>query len=128
MIRPFPNPDLWSEIPGALPFDICGIEEIAAEKLRCFIQRVQCRDLYDIFRLIEDVGVSLADVRPFFERKAEAKGVDPASFEGRFEDRLDRYRRRWETEMSEHVAGPPLFDDVVRVVCRHLRGAELIGD
>jgi predicted nucleotidyltransferase component of viral defense system len=120
-------PDVWPDLPEAVPFDVYAIEEIAAEKVRCIIQRVQCRDLYDIFRLVQDAGVSLADVRPCFERKAEAKGIDPASFEDRFQDRLDRYKRRWDMEMSEHIADPPRFDDVVRVVRRHLRSATLIG-
>jgi hypothetical protein len=29
--------------------------------------------------------------------------------------------------MSEHIADPPRFDNVVRVVRRHLRSATLIG-
>jgi len=120
-------PDVWPDLPQSVPFDVYAIEEIAAEKVRCIIQRVQCRDLYDIFRLVDDAGVSLTDVRPCFERKAEAKGIDPASFDDRFQDRLDRYRRRWDTEMSEHIADPPRFDDVVRVVRRHLRSALMIG-
>ena len=120
-------PDVWPDLPDAVAFDVYPIEEIAAEKLRCIIQRVQCRDIYDIFRLVEDVGVDFAEVRPLFERKTEAKGIDPASFEERFEDRLDRYKFRWEKEMPEHVADPPRFDDVVRVVRRHLRGTGLIG-
>ena len=57
--------DAWSDLPQPIPFDVYSIEEIAAEKVRCIIQRVQCRDLYDIFRLVEDAGVSLADIRPF---------------------------------------------------------------
>jgi predicted nucleotidyltransferase component of viral defense system len=120
-------PDLWPDLPDAVAFDVYPIEEIAAEKLRCIIQRVQSRDIYDIFRLIEDVDVDFAGVRPLFERKTNAKGIDPASFEERFKDRLDRYKTRWETEMPEHVADPPRFDDVVRVVRRRLRGAGLIG-
>jgi predicted nucleotidyltransferase component of viral defense system len=119
--------DVWSDLPDAIPFDVYPVEEIAAEKVRCIIQRVQCRDLYDIFRLAEDVGVDFSEVRPLFNRKAAAKGIDPTLFEDRFEDRLDRYRTRWDTEMHEHVADPPRFDDVVRVVRRHLRGAHLIG-
>lgn len=118
---------IWSDLPPAVTFDVYPIEEIAAEKLRCIIQRVQCRDLYDIYRLVEDVGVNLAEIRPLFERKAEAKEIDPATLEDRFEDRLDRYKTRWVTEMSEHVSNRPRLEDVVRVVRRQLRGAGLIG-
>ncbi len=118
-------PGLWPDLPDLVPFDVYSLEEIAAEKLRCVIQRVQCRDLYDIFRLVEDTHVSLADVRPLFERKAAAKGVDPGTFAGRLEDRLPRYKVRWVNEMSEHLRDPPRIDDVIRVVRRHLRGAGL---
>jgi uncharacterized protein len=118
--------DVWPDLPPSVPFAVYSIEEIGAEKLRCIIQRVQCRDLYDLFRLTEDAGVSVAEIRPLFERKARSKGLDPNSFRDRFEDRIERYKRRWTDEMGEHLADPPRFDDVVRIVRRHLRGAELL--
>lgn len=119
---------VWSDLPDAVPFTVYSVDEIAAEKLRCVIQRVQCRDLYDIFRLVEDMGVSLIEVRPLFERKATAKGLDPATFAVKFADRLDRYKGRWNREMSDHLAEPPQFDEVVRVVRRHLRTAGLLSN
>jgi predicted nucleotidyltransferase component of viral defense system len=118
--------DVWPDLPDAVPLAVYPIEEIGAEKLRCIIQRVQCRDLYDLFRLTEDVGVSLAEIRPLFERKAQAMRIDPNSFSDRFEDRIERYKRRWNNEMGEHLADPPRFNNVVRIVRRHLRGAELL--
>lgn len=117
--------DIWPDLPDLVPFAVYAIEEIGAEKLRCVIQRVQCRDLYDLFRLTEDAGLSLAEVRPLFERKARAKNLDPGTVAQRFEDRVERYGQRWSTEMSEHLADPTRFDDVVRVVRRHLRAAGL---
>jgi predicted nucleotidyltransferase component of viral defense system len=118
--------DLWPDLPDPVAFDVYPIEEIAAEKLRCIIQRVQCRDLYDLFRLTEDLSVSLARIRPLFERKARAKRLDPYSIHQRFQDRVERYKRRWDQEMGEHLGNPPRLDDVVRVVRRHLRGAGLL--
>jgi predicted nucleotidyltransferase component of viral defense system len=102
------------------------VDEIGAEKLRCIVQRVQCRDLYDLYRLTEEAGVSLAGIRPVFERKARARRLDPDMFRDRFEDRIERYKRRWDNEMSEHIADPPRFDDVALVVRRRLRGAALL--
>ena len=119
---------VWSDLPDAVPFTVYSVDEIAAEKLRCIIQRVQCRDLYDIFRLVEDMGVSVGEVRPLFERKATAKGLDPATFADKFADRIDRYKGRWNREMSNHLAEPPRFDEVVRVVRRHLRTAGLLSN
>jgi uncharacterized protein len=118
--------EVWPDLPDALPFAVYPTEEIGAEKLRCIIQRVQCRDLYDLFRLTEDIGVSLAEIRPLFERKARAMRIDPNSFPDRFEDRIERYKRRWNNEMGEHLSDPPRFDNVVRIVRRHLRGSGLL--
>jgi predicted nucleotidyltransferase component of viral defense system len=119
---------VWSDLPDPVSFDVYPLEEIAAEKLRCVIQRVQCRDIYDLYRLVDDMGVSLDEVRPLFERKAEAKSLDPSTFSDRFEDRAVRYRTRWDTEMPEHLADVPRFEDVLRGVRRQLRAAGLIGN
>ena len=118
--------DIWPDLPDPVPFAVYPIEEIGAEKLRCIIQRVQCRDLYDLFRLTEEAALSFAEVRPLFERKARAKGLDPGTFAHRFEDRIKRFDQRWSAEMSEHLADPPGLDDVVRVMRRHLRQAGLL--
>ncbi|HZT66513.1 MAG TPA: nucleotidyl transferase AbiEii/AbiGii toxin family protein [Acidimicrobiales bacterium] len=118
---------IWDDLPDVLPFAIYPLEEIGAEKLRCILQRVQCRDLYDLLRLTDELGLRLADIRPLFEQKAQAKGFDPASFPQRFEDRLARYKSRWNSEMTEHLADPPRFDDVVRLMRRHLRAAGMLG-
>jgi predicted nucleotidyltransferase component of viral defense system len=118
---------IWPDLPTPVAFNVYPLEEISAEKLRCIIQRVQCRDLYDLWRLIEDMRIDLGEVLPLFQRKARAKDLDPTSFHAKFEDRVDRYKRRWTTEMSEHVADPPRFDDVVRAVRRHLRSTALMA-
>lgn len=119
-------PGLWGDLPEAVAFDVYPLDEIAAEKLRCIIQRVQCRDLYDLYTLAQGLSVELSEVTSLFEAKARAKGLDPAIFSDRFADRVDRWGERWNQEMSEYLADPPRFDDVVRVLRRHLRAAELI--
>jgi hypothetical protein len=55
-----------------------------------------------------------------------AKGLHSGSFRERFEDRLERYKRRWDEEMREHLADVPSFDDVVRAVRRQLRSGGLL--
>lgn len=113
----------WSDLPEALSFDAYPLTEIGAEKLRCIMQRMQCRDLYDVYRMVDEAGVELQYLKPLFDRKAIAKGLDPSDFPVRFEDRLKKYARRWDTEMGEHSANPPEFEDVVRIVRRHLRAS-----
>jgi predicted nucleotidyltransferase component of viral defense system len=118
---------VWDDLPEPVPFSVYPVSEIGAEKLRCVIQRVQCRDLYDLFRLVDELELSVGEIRPLFERKCEAKSIDPATFGDRFEDRQGRYKNRWDTEMPEHLSDPPRFDDVVRLVRRHLRAANLLA-
>ena len=117
---------VWDDLPEPIPFDVYPLDEIAAEKLRCVIQRVQCRDLYDLYRLGEDLGVAFEEVAPLFERKAERNGIDPRSFAGRFEHRCEKCRKNWAKETSAHLGHPPRFEDVERIVRRHLRRAGLL--
>lgn len=119
--------EVWADLPSIAPFDVYSLDEIGAEKLRCVIQRVQCRDLYDLFRLSDDLNVSLAVIRTIFERKCRAKGLDPGLFRDRFESRIERYRRHWEDEIGALVADVPHFDAVERVVRHHLRTAALLA-
>lgn len=119
---------VWPDLPDPAPFDVYPVDEIGAEKLRCIIQRVQCRDLYDLYRLTDDVGLDLGAIRPIFEAKCNAKNVDPGTFADCLTDRVGRYRPRWVTEMSEHVAEFPRLDDVERIVRRRLRQAGYLGE
>jgi predicted nucleotidyltransferase component of viral defense system len=112
----------YADQPGDIQIDVYTLREIAAEKLRCVIQRQQCRDLFDLYELLEGQHVELWEVWPSLERKARHRHVDPALFSERLEQRLPSYERLWEQEMAEHVTGePPPFDTVSRVVRRHLR-------
>jgi predicted nucleotidyltransferase component of viral defense system len=117
---------IWNDLPAPAAFDVYPLDEITSEKLRCVIQRVQCRDLYDLYRLTEDLKVDLREVTELFHSKARAKSIDPALFPTRFEERTEKYEERWEREMGEHLMDPPRFDNVLRVVRRNLRQAALI--
>lgn len=100
------------------------LEETAAEKLRCVIQRLQCRDLYDIYELFVVRGLEASFVWPLFERKARHRQLDPSLFQTRFEERLPQYQARWANELSDHVPGePPQFETLLRAVRRALRGS-----
>lgn len=52
--------------------------EIAAEKLRCVIQRFQCRDLLDLEQLL-DSDIDLQAAAELFVRKARHKQLDPGN-------------------------------------------------
>jgi uncharacterized protein len=98
------------------------LEEMAAEKLRCVMQRVQCRDFYDLHHLFEEQQIEAAEVWPLFERKARHRSLDPSALNDSLEDRIERYRQRWDTELADYLSGPvPPFRTIERVVRRHLR-------
>lgn len=99
------------------------LEEITAEKLRCVMQRLQCRDLYDLYELLVVNQIDAEAVWPVFERKARHRGRDPDRFGESLDDRVPRWEERWDRELIEYTASPPEFDGVLRSVRRELRFA-----
>jgi predicted nucleotidyltransferase component of viral defense system len=100
------------------------LREVAAEKLRCVIQRLQCRDLFDLHELFVERGLSVDDVWPLFERKTLHRQLDPLRFGPRLDERMVEYERRWVDELIEYLPGePPHFNGVERRVRRALRSA-----
>lgn len=106
-----------------LPMRVYSLGETAAEKLRSIMQRLQCRDLYDTWHLLEHAGVDAAQIRPDFEAKTRHRGLDPAEFPSRFDSRIEEYRRRWAEELSPYLSVAPHVDRVFRETSRHLRQA-----
>lgn len=99
------------------------LEEIAAEKLRCVMQRLQCRDLYDLYELFVVNAIDAEALWPLFERKARHRGREPVRFGEAFDDRVPRWQERWDRELIEYIVAPPKFDGVLRSVRRELRFA-----
>ena len=117
----------WPDLPRNLTLSVYSLTEIAGEKLRCIIQRLQCRDLFDLSLILGEAQVNIMDVVDVFRSKAEHRSIDPDVFAARFKERIDQYRQRWETELREHLPGDvPHFGDVVRGVSRALRKGNLL--
>ena len=117
----------WPDLPLVAETSMYTPDEIAGEKLRCVLQRMQCRDAYDLFNLFERAGIDQAAAAGIFERKASHRGLDPSSFASVYRDRIDQYRKRWVLELREHVPGAvPGFDEIERGLARHLRSAGLL--
>ena len=116
----------WPDLPEGRTVLVYTLLEIAGEKLRCVLQRLQCRDLYDLNLLFEE-GVDAAEAVEVFKLKARHRGLEPDSFALQYRERSRQYRKRWEAELSEHVpGGVPHFDDVARRVARRLRQTGLM--
>lgn len=98
-------------------------DEIGAEKMRCVLQRKQCRDLYDLHYLLTNKRIDAAEVHLLFERKAKHKGLDPASLPERLGELLEWCEPRWEAELKEYVRDVPPFSAFERELRRGLRPA-----
>lgn len=85
------------------------------------IQRLQCRDPFDLHRLLVIEEIDVDQAWAHFEEKARHKGIDPSSFVDRLDRREPEYERRWERELSEHVSDVPHFAQTVRELRRVLR-------
>ncbi len=97
------------------------LEEVAGEKLRCVIQRLLCRDISDLHRLLVRERVDVDEAWARFEEKARFKDLDPARLAERLDAREPQYRRRWEQELSDLEPDLLPFDEVIRQLRRALR-------
>jgi len=117
----------WPDLPETNAVPVYPLAEIAGEKLRCIMQRMQCRDLFDLWLLFEDANVDPRDAAEIFIPKAEHRHLDPGRFEASYRARLQQYRRRWTNELEIHVPGEvPHFEHVERTVSRRLRAVGLL--
>jgi uncharacterized protein len=98
--------------------------EVTAEKLRCVLQRRQCRDFLDLNLLLGEQD--LVATAELFRRKATHRKLDPATFAEKFEKRVQDYKNHWEEELEQYLGEVPHFDEVERNVRRALRKAALI--
>ena len=73
----------WPDLPEDASVHVYTLLEIAGEKPRCVIQRLQCRDLFDLFLLFEEIQVNATEAAMVFRPKAEHRGIDPDAFAAR---------------------------------------------
>ena len=111
----------YDDQPETHPIRTYGLEEATVEKLRCVMQRLECRDLYDIWFLLTEAGIDVAEIRHDFERKVQHRGLDPNTFAQRFEQRIESYTQRWKDELVLYMTPVPDINQVVREVRRNLR-------
>lgn len=76
------------------------------------MQRLQCRDLYDLHELLVVNNVDAEALWSLFERKARHRDRDPGRFGESFADRVLRWEERWDRELIDYIASPPEFDGV----------------
>lgn len=102
-----------------------SLEEVLVEKLRSVMQRMQARDFYDIWYLLEVNGLDVDFYINEFKAKCETKKVNPADFHKKLEQRLPQYKGRWQKSMADQIQDLPDFETILREVMRHLKKIEL---
>lgn len=102
-----------------------SLEEVLVEKLRSVMQRMQARDFYDIWYLLEEHGIDVEFYINEFKTKCKTKDVNPNDFHKKLELRLPQYKGRWKKSMTDQIHDLPDFETVLREVIRHLKKIEL---
>jgi len=97
------------------------LEEVLIEKMRSVIQRMQARDFYDIWYLLEEHGLDVDFYLNEFKNKCVSKGLDPFTFLTKLSERIPQYRGRWQVSMKDQIKELPGFEKVEREVQRHLK-------
>ena len=97
------------------------LEEVLVEKMRTVMQRMQARDFYDIWYLLEQHGMDVNLYLMEFANKCVNKGLNPADFKKKLAERLPQYKGRWQSSMSEQMHDLPDFDKVEREVQRNFK-------
>jgi predicted nucleotidyltransferase component of viral defense system len=111
----------YADVPTGRAVVSYSLVEVAGEKLRCVMQRKQCRDLFDIHYLLERERVDLDASWQMFERKARERQLDPGRFADALAERTPGYKAGWEQEMAGYVPDAPSFDVIERQTRRRLR-------
>ncbi len=102
-----------------------SLEEVLLEKLRSVMQRMQARDFYDIWYLLEVHGLDIKFYINEFKSKCGNKGLKASDFHIKQEQRIPQYKGRWQKSMNDQIKDLPDFDKVEREVQRHIRKIEL---
>ena len=97
------------------------LEEVLVEKMRSVMQRMQARDFYDIWYLLEVHEMEADYYVSEFEAKCKSKDLIHTDFPKKLDERLPQYKGRWKSSMSEQIKDLPDFDQVEREVQRHLK-------
>jgi predicted nucleotidyltransferase component of viral defense system len=101
------------------------LEEVLVEKMRSVMQRMQARDFYDIWYLLEVEEMQADYYLNEFNFKCVSKGLNPADFPKKLAERLPQYKGRWKNSLAEQIKDLPGFEQVEREVQRHLKKLKL---
>lgn len=97
------------------------LEEVLVEKMRSVMQRMQARDFYDIWYLLEQHQMEVEYYLEEFSNKCMAKNLHSTDFPKKLAERISSYKGRWQNSLIEQIQQLPNFEKVEREVNRKLR-------
>ncbi|MCO5259763.1 MAG: nucleotidyl transferase AbiEii/AbiGii toxin family protein [Crocinitomicaceae bacterium] len=97
------------------------LEEVLVEKMRSVMQRMQARDFYDLWYLLEEHGMDVDFYVNEFKAKCESKNLKAEDFPTKLNERLPQYKGRWQSSLKEQIKDLPDFEQVERETLRHLK-------
>lgn len=98
-----------------------SLEEVLVEKMRTVMQRMQARDFYDLWYLLETNSIDVDFYVNEFKNKCVSKGLNPADFHKKLVERLPQYKGRWKSSLSEQIKDLPNYEQVERETLRHFK-------
>lgn len=119
----------YADLPDDAKVRVYSLGESAAEKVVALMDRArnEPRDLYDVWHLVGQGHIDLADVTDAIEQKWDFRGKKLADVRGEFAAKEPRYRKLWSPRLSGQMVDLPEFDEVYRSVRRAFRQAGLTG-
>jgi uncharacterized protein len=98
-----------------------SLEEVMVEKMRSIMQRMQARDFYDLWYLLDVHKMDMSFYMNEFKEKCYSKRLSHTNFATKLIERLPQYKGRWKSSMSEQIKNLPDFDQVEREVLRGIK-------
>jgi len=85
------------------------------------MQRMQPRDYYDIWYLVEIEGMDVEFYSGEFINKCVSKELKPEDFHSKLKQKIPQYKARWKNSMSDQIKDLPEFEQVEREVARKIK-------
>ena len=95
------------------------LDEIISEKMRSLMQRTMPRDLFDLYYLFENQNYNIEDYIFDFRKKAEYKKMDPDTFIETVQNKKEKFKGQWESNLVNQIQKLPDFEDVWRRLSKH---------
>jgi predicted nucleotidyltransferase component of viral defense system len=89
--------------------------------MRSLMERTQPRNIYDLWYLLENDSLKIAENISEFHKKVKHKNLNPSDFLNKVNEKEGKFKSMWEKHLSNQIHDLPDFDGVFRELMKHLR-------